>query len=341
VEQIGERSAMTGYFHYSLAGAYYAWNRLDKAASSVQQVRRIAQIWQQTDLLLNGDVFLAQIWLASGDLAAAEQALQQAEELIQQEQYAPNTGSVVAVRVQYWLAAGDFEAVSNWAEHVVFSPESWDPNRKSEFLQLIRVYLAQQHYTEALEALERFSAHLDRPGDIERTIEFLALQVVALYQARKREQARPVVTRLLALTEPEDSVRVYLDAGEPMKQVLQSLLEPPRDHASSLPPASIAFVTKLLAAFPNTALPDLRTEHQIPQHSFRSPQSSALVEPLTEREQEVLRLLIAGASNQEIAAELVISLATVKKHVSNLLGKLGVASRIQAIARAREWSLLS
>jgi LuxR family transcriptional regulator, maltose regulon positive regulatory protein len=63
-----------------------------------------------------------------------------------------------------------------------------------------------------------------------------------------------------------------------------------------------------------------------------------LEEPLTPREQEVLHLLVEGASNQEIAKELVISVATVKKHVSNLLGKLGVESRIQAIARAREWS---
>jgi LuxR family transcriptional regulator, maltose regulon positive regulatory protein len=307
----------------------------------VQQVQRIAQMWQQTDLLLNGGVFLAQIRLASGDLAAAEQALQQAEELIQQEQYAPNTGTVTAVRVQYWLAAGDIEAASNWAAHVVFSPEAWDPNRRREFLQLIRVYLAQQQYTQALEALERFSAQLDRPGDIETAIEFLALQAVALYQAGKREQARAVAARLLALTEPEDNLRVYLDAGEPMKQMLQSLLEPPRDQTSSLPPASIAFVTKLLTAFPERLeARDLRLADLVPASRLK-PQASTLVEPLTEREQEVLRLLIAGASNQQIAAELVISLATVKKHVSNLLGKLGVASRTQAIARAREWSLLS
>jgi len=65
------------------------------------------------------------------------------------------------------------------------------------------------------------------------------------------------------------------------------------------------------------------------------------VEPLTQREQDVLRLLVAGASNQEIATQLVISLATVKKHVSNLLGKLGVESRTQAIARARDWSILA
>lgn len=119
-----------------------------------------------------------------------------------------------------------------------------------------------------------------------------------------------------------------------MHRVLQSLLGTPREQESCLPPASAAFVAKLLAAFS-------KTEYQIPGHSVLSPQSSALAEALTRREQEVLRLLLAGASNQEIAAELVISLATVKKHVSNLLGKLGVASRTRAIARARDWSHLA
>ena len=171
---------------------------------------------------------------------------------------------------------------------------------------LIWVYLAQQQYTQVLEALERFSAHLDRPGDIETTIEFLALQVVALYQAGKAEQARAVATRLLALTEAEDNVRVYLDAGEAMREVLQSLLEPARDQASDLPPASIAFVTKLLTAFPERLeVRDLRLADLVPASSLK-PQASTLVEPITKREQEILRLLIAGASNQQIAAELVI-----------------------------------
>lgn len=92
----------------------------------------------------------------------------------------------------------------------------------------------------------------------------------------------------------------------------------------------IAFVTRLLAAFPNPQRWVLRNEHQ----ALRSPQPSALAEPLTEREQEVMRLLVAGTSDQQIAADLEISLATVKKHISNLFGKLGVASRTQAITGA-------
>jgi LuxR family maltose regulon positive regulatory protein len=163
---------------------------------------------------------------------------------------------------------------------------------------------------------------------------------VALHLGGKGEQARAVTARLLALTEPEGYIGVYLDLAEPMKQVLQSLLDPLRDQKSSLARASAAFVAKLLAAFSRIEEKGLRTEYQNREHSVLSPQSSALAEPLTRREQEILRLLIAGASNQQIAAELVISLSTVKKHVSNLLGKLGVTSRSQAIARARDWSQL-
>jgi LuxR family maltose regulon positive regulatory protein len=234
------------------------------------------------------------------------------------------------------------DAARNWAEQVVFSSEAWNPNRQWEFLMLIRVYLAQQQYTQALEALEHFSIHLDRPGDIDTTIDFLALHLVALHYAGPSAQARTVAARLLALTEPEDNIRVYLDLGEPMQRLLQSLPDPPHDQENGLGPASVAFVTKLLAAFREAQSAERRAQN-IPPFALRSTleRSNALVEPLTPREEQVLRLLLAGASNREIASKLVISLATVKKHVSNLLGKLGVESRIQAIARVPEWCHLA
>ncbi len=211
----------------------------------------------------------------------------------------------------------------------------------------VRVSLAQQQYTQALEALERFSAQLDRPGDILNAINFLALHVVALHQAGRREQAQAVAARLLAMTEPEGDLRAYLDAGEPIKQVLQSLLSTPREQARSSPTLSLSFVAKLLAAFEqeqkNMRAPLLAETTPLQALAFPQKVSSASpapVELLTRREQEVLRLLADGASNQEIANALVISLATVKKHVSNLLGKLGAESRTQAVAQARTFSLL-
>jgi len=290
---------------------------------------RIAQTWQQADLLISGNIYLAQLSEASGDRVTADQALQNAEEMVEQEQFATHAGAVVAARVQYWLAMGSLDAASAWAKHVVFLPETWNPTRRGEFLMLVRVYLAQQQYTQALAALEGFSAELDRPGDIDTTIHFLALHSVALHTRGQAAQARAVAARLLALTEPEGYIRVYLDAGEPMQRLLQHLLGPLHDQESGLAAASRAFAVKLLTAIPRT------------ENSVVSPQSSALVEPLTPRERQVLHLLLSGASNQEIASQLVISLATVKKHVSNLLGKLGVASRAQAIARTQEWSHLA
>ncbi|MBA2680764.1 MAG: response regulator transcription factor [Ktedonobacteraceae bacterium] len=152
------------------------------------------------------------------------------------------------------------------------------------------------------------------------------------------------------MTEPEGNMRVYLDIGEPMKQVLKMLLTVPLeqpDLARRAPARSHSFITQLLATFeqeekqgrtsPGTQMP---LSQVLALAEKRASASPATVEPLTRREQEVLRLLADGASNQEIANALVISLATVKKHVSNLLGKLGAASRSQAIAQARAVSLL-
>jgi len=350
VEQIGEHAITVGYLHFYLAAAYYAWNRLAEASGSLHHLRRIAHDWQQADLLIIGNQLLADLELLRGDLAAAHQALQQAEALVQQEGFATHVYGVVATRVEYWLAAGDLAQAATWAAQTTFSPQTWNPNHKLALLMQVRVSLAQQQYPQAIEALECFSAQLDRPGDIVTTIEFLAIYLVALHQAGKRERAQAVAARLLALTEPEGYIRVYLNLGEPMKQVLKTLLatahEQP-EQARRAPTLSLSFVAQLLAAFeqeekntrasPRTETP-LSQALAVPQK--RASASPAPVESLTRREQEVLRLLAEGVSNQEIATALVISLATVKKHVSNLLGKLGAVNRTQAIAQARALSLL-
>jgi LuxR family transcriptional regulator, maltose regulon positive regulatory protein len=345
VKQIGGRTAWAGYLHLFLFHAYYACNRLEEAAGSLQQTLRIAQDWQQVDLLTTGRLYLTWITLARGDLAATDQELHQTETLLQQERFALSPLSVDVARVQYWLAAGDLEAASHWAKQVVFSLETWNPNDKWVVLILVRVYLALHQFPQALEVLDRFRPQLDRPGDIYTTIHFLALQVVALHKAGKREQAWTITARLLALTEPEGYIRVYLDQGEPMKQALLTFrAHHSRQQGQALSTAT--YVSKLLAAFEHEkkgASRSLATTTPSPSSAFIPKPASrlpALVVSLTRREQQVLQLLATGASNQEIARTLVISQATVKKHVGNLLSKLGVASRTQAIAQAQALSLL-
>jgi len=238
-------------------------------------------------------------------------------------------------RVGYWLKTGDLASATRWSEQAAFDPSTWTPDHEDALLMQVQVSLARQQYPEALAALERFEAQLDRLVNGWVTVPYLALRVVALHQTGKRAEARSVAARLFAMTEPEGCLRAYLDVGAPMERTLKAFLDAPPGETPDTPVLPHAYIARLLAAFEQE-----RQAGWSPAPHGVAAASSALIEPLTRREREVLRHLADGASNQEIAAALAISLTTVKKHVSNLLGKLGVRSRTQAMARAREASLL-
>ena len=346
VEQVAGYALLKGYFKTALAQVWYQWNHLEEARSLLQAVVQHAAAWQHLDLLGWGYMGLLQVGLARGEWSLAELSLRELEQLVQRERYATYSGGLPTMRAQWWLARGQLEAASDWAAGVVFPQAACEGSVFSAFPVVIRVYFAQRRWTEALELLERWRAHLDRPVNSRSTITFLAQSLVAMHQAGKREQAREVAARLFALTEPEDYLRVYLDEGEPMRQALLALLTP-HSHQHEFAPSTTAYVSQLLTAFEQeqqgasrflqvapTPEPALSSTQQAPA-VFSAPGVT-----LTRREQEVLRLLAAGASNQDIAQTLVISLDTVKKHVSNLLGKLGATRRTQAIAQARARSLL-
>jgi len=345
-EHIGGRTFQVGYLYYQLFEVFFARNRLEEASDWLQRLQRIAQDWQQVELLVRGEIASGRLALARGDLEAAQQGLRQLEALLEREGFAYHAPWVSMLRVQWWLARGDLAEASVWAAQARDSLDTWDPLRKREMVMLVRVCLAQQNAAQAIEMLDGFRQRLDQSRDSETAIQFLALQVVALHQAGRREQAAAVAARLLRLTEPEGYLRVYLDEGEPMRQALLALLTADFQRQPQAPPMT-AYVSKLLAAFADeergAGTSPAAARALEPASSPAPPSSaasSALVASLTRREQEVLRLLASGASNREIADALVIELPTVKKHVSNLLGKLGASSRTQAIVQARALSLL-
>jgi LuxR family maltose regulon positive regulatory protein len=358
IEQMAGYALLKGYVEAAQVEVLYQWNRLEEARGRLQTVIQDAATWQQRDLLLSGSIALMKVELASGDLSAVQQALHEFEQVDDYQGFAAHWRWLPAIRARWWLAQGQVREASDWATGLVFPQGAWEASLYHTFLVVIRVYFAQQRWTEALELLERWSEHLDRVANIRITITYLAQLLVALHQAGARDQARVVAARLFGLTEMEGHLRVYLDEGEPMRQALSALLadaHPGKDEAGAEDEparATVAiarpYVLRLLAAFEQE---EQKTKNALHHSLARSPHVSSvpgrvasaaptLVEPLTEREQEVLCLLAAGASNQQIAAALVIQLSTVKKHVGNLLAKLGAESRTQAIAQARALSLL-
>ncbi|GHO48949.1 LuxR C-terminal-related transcriptional regulator [Ktedonospora formicarum] len=343
--QVNGPAFLVAYVSYHQGHILYQWNRLAEARATLLPMLQHSTLWQQIDLLTWGYQLLFEIELAAGDLSAAGQALQELERL-QQRGFVVRESVLIAIRVQWWLANDNLGAADACAAQMMFYTDTWDVQRTDEFFALIHVYLAQNKYTQAVEMLDRFRKYLDQPEDLLTTISFLTLYALALHQADKHAQACQIAARLFALTKPGGYVRVYLNEGESMRKFLKALQKmpyQPEDGSAALPRDSIA---QILSAFeqasnaPTNSIAVTISEKKLSQRPQDIALTNAPIEPLTSREREVLQLLSRGASNQKIAHQLVISLTTVKKHVSALLMKLNAENRTHAVIRARELSLL-
>jgi LuxR family maltose regulon positive regulatory protein len=235
-----------------------------------------------------------------------------------------------AARAQVELVQGNVLAAIRWADGSGLSAQDeLSYPRELEYLTLVRVRIAQGRedptgpfLPAALDLLERLYQDAEAKMRMHSMLEILILRALALDAQGDRTEALATLGRALTLAEPEEYIRLFLDEGAPVIALLRQA------YTQGL--ASV-YVTALLKASGEP----ITTDSYLP-----SSRSSGLMEPLTAREREVLRLLMDGASNREIAHHLILSVNTVKKHVLNICGKLGVRSRTQAIARARTLNLL-
>jgi len=229
---------------------------------------------------------------------------------------------------QAWLALkrGDLALVHQWAsssQHA--SPPLPLSRREEEVLLLARLRLAEGQPTVALDILARWrdEAHVETRRH--SALQILLLETVASEASGARAQAKTTLLQACIQAHMEGYQRIFLDEGEHIETVLKALVREPLEEVLAV------YVRTLLRAFAAsrasapTASPD-----SVP----------LLAEPLTPQERRVLHLLAEGRSNQEIAGQLVISLATAKKHVANVLSKLGAQNRTQAVTLAREYTLL-
>ena len=273
-------------------------------------------------------VAMARIKEARGDVDGALDLLDEAERLYVRSP-APDVRPRAALKTRVWVRQGRLAEALGWVrDRGVSSDDDLSYLREFEHITLARVLIARYRRDQGESSLREAMALLERLRNAaeagERTgslIEILALQALAHAAQGDAPRALAPLERALTLAQSEGYVRIFVDEGQAMRTLLR--------HAAARGIAG-SYTQELLAAFDEAAQP-----------AYAAAQAAAgLAEPLTRREGEILRLIATGMRNQEIADQLFISLATVKRHIANAYRKLGVSHRTEAVARANELNLL-
>lgn len=305
---------------------------LDRAGHLLREGLERTNQWGELGAL-DGYIALARLRQAQGDNAGLMEAMASAVQCARRfDASEMDDRFVEAQQARLWVMQGRLDEAARWAARrrpclgnaaADVEPAIDDsPVPKTlcdiESLVLVRLMTGQGRPQDGLTMLERLLPRMEREGRWGSTIEVHILRALALQAIGDTTQAVLALERALSLAEPEGYVRIFVDEGTPLAELLR------RAATRGVAPV---YVGQLLAV--------IHAEEPAP-----APGIPKLIEPLADREIEVLRLIAAGLSNQEIAENLVLAVSTVKWHINNLYGKLGVSSRTQAIARARDLDLL-
>jgi len=326
-ERAGSELPVSAYAHVSLGSLLLQWNDLQAAWDHLQEGVRLSRRWGEPLRLSGAYLQLANLLQARGDAQGALGAIHRAKQSA--GRFSPwLTARVAMVEALICLRQGDTATAFRWADsHSDAAPHYFGPDELWQ-ATLVRAHieLARGRLDQALDLLKQVEQEAQGAAGKDALIGTLVLQAIAL-QA-KPDQALAALERALSLAEPEGYVRTFIDAGAPMSRLLREAV------AQGIAPR---YARSLLAA--------LDAERKGGQQPTELPRSatrlrSPSVEPLTERERQVLRLLTTRLSSTEIAEQLVLSPNTVRSHIKSIYSKLDVHSRQGALDRATGLGLL-
>lgn len=318
--QTGSGGPLLALVHQDLVNLHYEWDQLETAREHLDQSIEICQRTQNREFLIASHILQARISLGLGQPGAAVDALQRSHKLVPDDDLAPPTRARrAACHVLVALSQNDLTAAQAWSEQAGANTYAHSLYR---FLGLnpARLLLASGQKDAAAKLLADCAAQAAQGG---WGYGLLAVHILQALAAPTTSEAVPFLRQALQIGQPEGFIRSFVEEGQALVPLLQEAA------AQGVHPE---YVGRILNAFDPTAA--------AASTKGRAGASDSLVEPLSERELEVLRLVAAGLSNREIAAKLILSLGTVKSHIHNIYGKLGARNRAQAIAHARQHNLL-
>jgi len=318
--QNGQTSPLAARVHAGLSQVSYEWNHLEAATQHVHQCIELSRQWESIEFQAVGFVILARLEQAQCHPEKAKDAMRAADDLegsyhIAQMQSIWERSALARL----WIAQGNPErAASLLQENGIEIDSEISYLREPEFLILLHLLLSQTDYDALLKLSKRLLQRAEAAKRMGQVIEVLALQALAFHGKADMDQALAALGRALLLAQSEGYVRTFLDEGIPMAKLL---------HQARAHRIQAGYAAELLDAM-GEAVSATQAPAQI------------LIEPLTVRELEVMRLIEAGSTNQDIADKLVISIPTVKRHISNIYAKLGAKSRTQAVSLGRELKIV-
>lgn len=319
---------LAGMAYVGIAEVLYEWNDLDGAMLNAMEGIKLLELSGFTSYQLIGQAVLTWVYQARGEMDKAMEVIQKAERLVQRHQYAFMQPLLTGLRVKFYLAQGNVATAYRWALAHGLNLDDEVENAPEEEQILVAWVLIVQAYSQdsgggdeiykVLNLLTRLQEAEEAAGRMWNVIKILTLQALAFQAQREEDKALSILEQALSLAEPERFIRTFVDEGQMMERLLQQAL------SQGIAPN---YVTKLLAASRESA-------------GISQVDAQPLIDPLSARELEVLRLIAAGMTNQQIAQELVIAVSTVKSHINHIYGKLSVNSRTQAVAQAQTLGLL-
>jgi LuxR family maltose regulon positive regulatory protein len=328
-----EAEHITAHHHLGLSMIYR--QRGDDTLAA-HHLKRAAELGLQTtlvDWLYRWHVAQAQLKEAAGDLETALARLDEAKRVYIQT-LIPDLRPIAALKARIHLKQGRPDKAQAWAaERGLSLADEVSYLHEFEHLALARLEITNPMVNVLLTRLLQAAEAQKRQGS---ALDILLVQALAHEAQGNHPQALAALERALALAEPEGYVRIFVDEGEAMRLLIEKQSRN-RDHPLS------GYADKLLAAFsqpvaaPKSATPAL---HQAQRGASVIHQKSDMIEPLSERELEVLKLLRSELSGPEIAQQLIVSLHTLRTHTNNIYNKLGVNNRRAAVRCAEELDLL-